>query len=242
MSLEPVASPSLRAEVLRLGLPAAAAMFAGTLYAPVDLWCAGRLGADAVVAVSFAAPILFVLMAFSVGLAQAATALVARRLGAGERVGARLIWSHALWLAAGVGALLTLLGLWLAPMVLAGQGADSDVLRQASDFSAVLFGGSAAFLLVATINSALLAEGDGRPNFWFLTIGCAANVGLNLWLMRGWGLLGIGAATVIVQLGGMIGLYMIARRRGWRVRGWGVLRLSVFGALIRQALPNVLTC
>lgn len=240
MSPEPVASPSLRASVLRLGLPAAAAMFAGTLYAPVDLWCAGRLGADAVVAVSFAAPILFVLMAFSVGLAQAATALVARRLGAGEREEARLIWSHALWLAAGVGALLTLLGLWLAPMVLAGQGADSDVLRQASDFSAVLFGGAAAFLLVATINSALLAEGDGRPNFWFLTIGCAANVGLNLWLMRGWGLLGIGAATVIVQLGGMIGLYMIARRRGWRVRGWGVLRLSVFGALIRQALPNVL--
>ena len=58
--------------------------------------------------------------------------------------------------------------------------------------------------------------------------------------MRSWGVVGIGAATVIVQVGGMIGLFVIARRRGWRVRGWGVLRLSVFGALIRQAVPNVL--
>ena len=240
MKVEATAIPSIRASVVRMGLPAAAAMFAGTLYAPIDLWCAGRLGKDAVVAVSFAAPLLFVLMAFSVGLSQAATALVARQLGAGEKEEARLTWSHALWLAAAVGATLTLLGLWLAPMILAGQGATAEVLRQASDFSAVLFGGAAAFLLVASVNSALLAEGDGRPNFWFLTIGCLANVGLNFLLMRSWGVVGIGAATVIVQIGGMIGLFVVARRRGWRVRGWGVLRLSVFGALIRHAVPNVL--
>ena len=240
MNAEATAPPSIRASVLRMGLPAAAAMFAGTLYAPIDLWCAGRLGKDAVVAVSFAAPLLFVLMAFSVGLSQAATALVARQLGAGEKEEARLTWSHALWLAAAVGATLTLLGLWLAPMILAGLGATSEVLRQAGGFAAVLFSGAAAFLLVASVNSALLAEGDGRPNFWFLTIGCAANVGLNFLLMRSWGVVGIGAATVIVQVGGMIGLFVIARRRGWRVRGWGVLRLSVFGALIRQAVPNVL--
>jgi putative MATE family efflux protein len=240
MNAEATAPPSIRASVLRMGLPAAAAMFAGTLYAPIDLWCAGRLGKDAVVAVSFAAPLLFVLMAFSVGLSQAATALVARQLGAGEKEEARLTWSHALWLAAAVGATLTLLGLWLAPMILAGLGATSEVLRQAGDFAVVLFSGAAAFLLVASVNSALLAEGDGRPNFWFLTIGCFANVGLNFFLMRSWGVVGIGAATVIVQVGGMIGLLVIARRRGWRVRGWGVLRLPVFGALIRQAVPNVL--
>jgi putative MATE family efflux protein len=215
-------------------------MFVGTLYAPIDLWCAGRLGKDAVAAVSFAAPLLFVLMAFSVGLSQAATALVARQLGAGEQEEARLTWSHALWLAAVVGATLTLLGFWLAPLILAGLGATAEVLRQAGDFAAVLFGGAAAFLLVASVNSALLAEGDGRPNFWFLTIGCAANVGLNFILMRIWGVAGIGAATVIVQIGGMIGLFVVARRRGWRVCGFGALRLPILGALLRQASPNVL--
>jgi Na+-driven multidrug efflux pump len=102
MNAEATAPVSIRASVLRMGLPAAAAMFAGTLYAPIDLWCAGRLGKDAVVAFSFAAPLLFVLMAFSVGLSQAATALVARQLGAGEKEEARLTWSHALWLAAAV--------------------------------------------------------------------------------------------------------------------------------------------
>lgn len=240
MSPEPVATPSLRASVLRLGLPASAAMFAGTLYGPIDLWCAGRLGAEAVVAVSFAAPLLFILMAFSVGLAQAATALVARRLGAGETEEARLTWIHALWLALGVGVTLTLLGFWLVPLMLEGQGAAADVLRLAADFSRIIFAGAPAFLLVASINAALLAEGEGRPNFWFLTLGCLANLGLNFALMRLWGVAGLAAATVLVRVGGLIGLFLVARRRGWRLRGHGSLNLPIFGALLRQAAPNVL--
>lgn len=240
MNPTPVETSDIRASVLRMGLPAAAAMFAGTLYAPIDLWCAGRLGTEAVVAVSFAAPLLFVLMAFSVGLAQAATALVARRLGAGETEEARLTWVHGLWLAAGVGVTLTLLGVWLVPLILAGQGATADVLRQAGEFSMVIFAGAPAFLLVASINAALLAEGDGRPNFWFLTLGCLANLGLNFVLMRFWGVAGLAAATVLVQVGGLVALFLVARRRGWRLRGHGGLRLPIFGALIRQALPNVL--
>jgi len=168
--------PSLRASVVRMGLPYAASMFIGTLYAPIDLWCAARLGASPVVAISFAAPLFFVLMAFSSGLSQAATALIARQLGAGETGEARLTWTHAVALAVAVGGLLTLMGLWGAPYLLAAQGADGEVLRLAQDFAAVLFGGAAAFLLVATVNAALVAEGDARPNFWFLAAGGVANL------------------------------------------------------------------
>ena len=240
MSMAEVETSGIRSSVFRMGLPAAAAMFAGTLYAPIDLWCAGRLGTDAVVAVSFAAPLLFVLMAVSVGLSQAATSLVARRLGAGDVEAARLTWAHALWLALGGGCVLMLLGVWIAPLMLAGQGATADVLRLAGDFSMVIFAGAPAFLLVASVNAVLLAEGDGRPNFWFLTFGCLANLGLNFILMRFWGVAGLAAATVLVQVGGLIGLFLVARRRGWRLRGLGSLNLPIFGALLRQAAPNVL--
>ena len=234
-----VESTSVRASVVRMGLPAAAAMFVGTLYAPIDLWCAGRLGMDAVVAVSFAAPIFFVLMAFSVGLSQAATALIGRQLGAGESEAARLTWTHALVLAAGLGGLLTIAGLWGAPLMLAGQGASGEALRLACDFSAILFGGAAGFLLVATINSALVASGDARPNFWFLFGGAFANLLLNFLLMRKWGVAGIVASTVIVQLAGMLGLYWVARRRGWVFGRLALLRAAGFRALLRQAAPNV---
>jgi len=234
-----VESSSVRASVVRMGLPAAAAMFVGTLYAPIDLWCAGRLGADAVVAVSFAAPIFFVLMAFSVGLSQAATALIGRQLGAGEAAEARLTWTHALVLAAGLGGVLTIAGLWGAPLMLAGQGASGEALRLAREFSAVLFGGAAGFLLVATINSALVAAGDARPNFWFLFGGAFANLLLNFLLMRKWGVAGIAASTVIVQLAGMLGLYWVAHRRGWVFGRLTMVRVDVFRALLRQAAPNV---
>lgn len=228
-----------RTAILRMGLPAAAAMFVGTLYAPIDLWCAARLGSVPVVAVSFAAPLFFVLMAFSVGLSQAATALIGRQLGAGDKAEAQTTWTHALVLAGVVGVGLTLLGAWGVPLMLAGQGATGETLRLASDFSAVLFGGAAAFLLVATVNSALLAEGDAKPNFWFLLGGCFANLGFNFLLMRQWGLAGIAASTVLVQLVGLVALYLVAQRRGWSMGRLGELRLATFGALLRQALPNV---
>ena len=230
---------AIRSSVLRMGLPAAAAMFVGTLYAPIDLWCAARLGAVPVVAVSFAAPLFFVLMAFSVGLSQAATALIGRQLGAGQKDEARLTWTHALVLAGCVGVVLTLLGVWGVPLLLAGQGATGEALRMAGDFSAVLFGGAAAFLLVATVNSALLADGDARPNFWFLLGGSFANLGLNFILMRPWGVAGIAASTVIIQSVGMIALYLVAGSRGWTFRGLAQLRLETFGVLLRQVLPNV---
>jgi Na+-driven multidrug efflux pump len=132
-----------------------------------------------------------------------------------------------------------LLGAWGVPHLLAGQGATGETLRLASGFSAVLFGGAASFLLVATVNSALLAEGDAKPNFWFLLGGCIANGVLNFMLMRAWGLAGIAASTVIVQLVGLVALYLVAQRRGWSMRGLGQLRLTTFGALLRQALPNI---
>ena len=239
MSVVAAEGAVIRSSVLRMGLPAAAAMFVGTLYAPIDLWCAARLGSVPVVAVSFAAPLFFVLMAFSVGLSQAATALIGRQLGAGDKDEARLTWTHALVLAGSVGVGLTLLGIWGIPMMLAVQGATGETLRMAGAFAAVLFGGAAAFLLVATVNSALLADGDSRSNFWFLLGGSFANLFLNFVLMRGWGVAGIAASTVIVQLVGLVALYLVARRRGWALRGLAQLRLATFGALLRQALPNV---
>jgi Na+-driven multidrug efflux pump len=165
--------------------------------------------------------------------------LIGRQLGAGEKDEARLTWTHALVLAGSVGVGLTLLGIWGIPLLLAGQGATGETLRMAGAFAAVLFGGAAAFLLVATVNSALLADGDAKPNFWFLLGGSFANLFLNFVLMRGWGIGGIAASTVIVQLIGLVALYLVARRRGWTFRGLAQLRLATFGALLRQALPNV---
>jgi putative MATE family efflux protein len=240
MTLELTDKSQIRSAVLRMGLPAAFAMFVGTLYAPIDLWCAGRLGNEAVVAIAFAAPLFFVLMAFSSGLSQATTALMAKQLGAGETSGARVTWTHALALATLVGLVLSVLGWWGLSLVLEGQGARGSSLQLARGFSGVLFSGAAAFLLVATINSALVAEGDTKPNFWFLLVGCFINLFLNLLLMQRWGVAGIAASTVLVQLGGLLGLYTLARRRGWRLSGWASFKLTIFAALFRQAWPVVL--
>jgi putative MATE family efflux protein len=230
----------IRSGFIRMGLPAAAAMFVGTLYAPVDLWCAGQLGTPAVVAIAFSAPLFFVLVAFSSGLSQASTALMAREVGAGNVLRAKAIWSHALALATTVGILLSCLSLWLVPLLLEAQGAAGVSLSLGVEFSTTLMMGAVCFMLVATINTALVVGGDTKPNFWFLLLGCLMNLVLNLLLMPHWGIVGLAASTVLVQVLGALGLYQVARGRGWQGGTVGAFRFETFKALIRQALPTVL--
>jgi len=240
MMLEGERSTKLHRVVLQMGLPTAAAMFLGTLYAPIDLWCASKLGAEAVVAIAFSAPLFFILMSFSSGLSQATTALIATRLGGGKTEEAQMIWTHALLLAILIGMGLGILGLWFIPAMLKAQGASGESLLLARSFSLALFGGAIAFLLVPTINSALIATGDARSNFYFLLGGCVANLVFNLSLMSVWGIVGLAISTVLVQVLGVIGLYTISKKRGWALRGYFKPQMSIFKIIISQSLPTVI--
>lgn len=205
--------------VRRIAVPASVGFFFNTMYNFVDTYCAGLISTDALAALSLSFPVFFILLSAGSGLSQGTTALMANAMGRGEMGEARSIFAQALVFAAGVGVLLSVVGGMVAPLLFRLLGASEAYLQTALAYMNVILAGGVFFVLQMTLNAALNAQGNTKVYRNLLIGSFFANCVLNPWLMYGWtglpalGISGIALATVIVQIGGCILLFVVLRRR-----------------------------
>jgi putative MATE family efflux protein len=135
-------------------------------------------------------------------LAYGTTATVARRLGAGDRRGAAGAAISALWLAAGIGVVLTVLGLVLAGPVVGVLGAEGEVRTHALTYFRISLLGVPALLVALAGTGYLRGLQDTRTTLVVAAGGAGANLVAELVLVLGLGLGVAGSAwsTVAVQL------------------------------------------
>ncbi len=202
----------------RIAIPASVGFFFNTMYNFVDTYCAGLISTDALAALSLSFPVFFIILSAGSGLSQGTTALMANAIGSRNRDQARHFFAQALVLAVVGGVVFSLLGLLAAPAMFRFLGAQGDYLVVALAYMNVILGGGVFFILQMTINAALNAQGETRLYRNLLIVSCAANCVLNPVLMWGWlglpplGVAGIALATVIVQIGGCVMLWIGMRR------------------------------
>ena len=192
---------------LKIALPLIAAQLAGVGMGTVDTVMAGRLGKEALAAVSAGANLNVVFFVFFMGVLMACSPIVAQRAGAGQadaRVGdfAR----EALLLSVGIAALWVAGAHLIAAPVLLHIGLAPETAHVAAAFMRALswsaFGLSAWFVL------RFIAEGMGvtRPIFFSGLIGLLGNLVLDWVFMYGkfglpaMGAVGCGWATTISSL------------------------------------------
>jgi len=87
-----------------LAIPMMLEMAMESVFAVVDIAFVSRLGTDAIAAVGITEALVTVLYAMAIGLGIGLTAMVSRRIGAGDPVGAAEVTGQAIW----VGALLSI--------------------------------------------------------------------------------------------------------------------------------------
>ncbi len=201
-------------EILRLAVPAFLALIAEPLFLLTDSAIVGHLGTPELAGLGVAGAILTTLISLCIFLAYGTTASVARRIGAGDVRGALTQGIDGIWLATGIGVVMTAVGLLGTPQLVALFGAGDAVAEQAELYLQLGILGAVPLLVMLAATGILRGLQDTRTPLIVAVLGNLANVILNLWLVYGLdlGIRGSALGTVLAQLGSAAALLVVVTR------------------------------
>jgi putative MATE family efflux protein len=210
-----------------LAIPMMLEMSMESVFAVVDIAFVSRLGTDAIAAVGITEALITVLYAVAVGLGMGVTAMVSRRIGAGEREAAARVTGQALWVGAALSLLIGVPGAFFAADMLHLMGASSSVVDTGTGFAAVLLGGSASIIYLFLLNAAFRGAGDASMALRSLWLANGINIILDPCLIFGLGPfpeMGVTGAAVATTIGRGVG---VAYQLWYLANGRGRLRFAL---------------
>lgn len=225
-----------------------------SLYNLADgLWLA-QLSMQEFTATSFVWPPHYLFVSIGVGLSIAGMAIIAQLLGQKDQEKAESYGIHLFVLMAFLGAVLSVAGFFLAPLIVRGMGATGPLAQKSSTYLSIILAGYFFELIFLAVNSVLGAQGQTKTTTLISTVSSVLNVILDpLFIFSaepvfglpglGMGIAGAAWATVLSQFVKVI-LGLLALRSGknqvpLRFRGMR-LRAGQFMELIKTGFPTAL--
>nr|MBA3784910.1 MATE family efflux transporter [Acidobacteriota bacterium] len=146
--------------IFLLAVPMILEMGMESVFAIVDIYFVGHLGADSVAVVGLTESMLAIIYAVAIGLSIGATATVARRTGERDTVGAARSAAHAIYLGVIVSVVMSVIGIIFAPTFLVLLGAEPQVIEQGTTFTRIMLGGNAVIVFLFLLNAIFRGAGD----------------------------------------------------------------------------------
>ena len=187
-----------------LAIPMMLEMAMESVFAVVDIAFVSRLGTDAVAAVGITEALITVLYGTAIGLGVGLTAMVSRRIGANDSVGAAEVTGQAIWIGAGLSIVIGIAGVAYARDLLEMMGASESVIEQGVGFTAVILGGSVTIIYLFLLNAAFRGAGDATVALRSLWLANGINIVLDPCLIFGLGPfpeMGVTGAAVATTIG-----------------------------------------
>lgn len=198
---------SVGRHLVDMTVPVMFGIFMMMLQAFADAYFLGFVGDRPLAAISFAYPILMVVVSVAIGLGAGTSSVVARALGADDERRARRLATDSLILSFGVTTVIAIIGvLTIRPLFLL-LGAPEDMMPMIEDYMIILYVGT-PFLVIGMVGmSSMRATGDTRLPSKLMVYAAIGNVILDPILIFGFGpipameLNGAALALLISRLG-----------------------------------------
>ena len=202
-----LANDEVRNLLITLSLPAMIGMTVQALYNVVDTFWVGRLGPEAIAALTICFPIQMIMIALASGTGTGLSSIISRRLGEGRPDDVANAVRHGFLIVLVYGLLITSLGLLWAQPLLRVFGATSKLFVLSLEYIQLILAGSTLMFFAVLSGSMLHAHGDAGTPMKSMVTGAVINIILDPFLIFGigpfpaMGVRGAALATVIGQVG-----------------------------------------
>ena len=217
-----------------------------TLYFLIDLYWVGRLGTDAIAAVSIAGNLTFIVLGLTQMLGVGTTTVISHAVGRKEHGQALLLFNQSQVLAMITGFVFLILGLAVRTRYSSAMSADPNTAKLAGQYLLWFIPAMALQFALVAMGSALRAVGNFKPGMLVSTTTVIINMVLAPFLIFGWGTghpFGVAGAAISSLIAIIIGIiwfttYFISRDAylHLRVSDWQP-RIAMWKRMLGIGLP-----
>lgn len=184
------------------------------LVSAIDSMMVGTIGPEAIAAVGITTQPRYILLAIILSINIGVTAIVARRKGEGDQVGANDCLRQAILLSGGISLVLTILGYVFARPLMLFAGAQADTVNDAVSYFRIVTLGLFFTSVGLTINAAQRGVGNTKISMKTNTIANVVNIIFNYLLIGGnlgFPRLGVSGAAIATSLGFVVSFCISVR-------------------------------
>jgi putative MATE family efflux protein len=200
---------SIRKAIFLLAIPMILELVMESVFAVVDIYFVGKLGASAIATVGLTETYLFILYSVAMGLALAVTAIIARRTGEKNTKdsGTAAFQSIIIGLIASIPLMIG--GIFFSKELLGLMGADAWSIDVGYKYTQYMLGGNVVIVLLFVINAIFRGAGDAAIAMRVLWLANIVNMILDPILIFGFGPIpafGIEGAAMATHIGRGLGV------------------------------------
>ena len=195
---------SINRAIVLLSIPMIIEMLGEGLFAIVDAYFVSQVSNEAFATVILTETASTILYALAIGISIAASAMVARRIGEGNREAAAIAAAQAIGIALCISVIISLIGIFFSDDILRVMGASDKVIEEGVQFTQILFGFNGVIMLLFILNGIFRGAGDASMAMRSLWVANIINIILDPLLIFGYGPfpeLGVVGAAVATTIG-----------------------------------------
>jgi putative MATE family efflux protein len=186
MSARDLTQGPVAGSLFKLTAPMMVGVSSNILVSMLEIGFIGQLGTEQLAAITFTFPLTMMLTSIALGIGIGTSSVIARSVGAGERVEVRRLGTHSLMLVAGSMAVLSLAA-WLIiePLFLA-LGATPQIMPHIHAYLNVFLPSVILFTVTMVAGNIMRANGNATIPGMVMTAGAGLHLALDPILIFGW--------------------------------------------------------